>query len=46
MARDVCVDKELREQGWTPIHFLAKYATKNTDACIAEIIKLLAKSHE
>ncbi len=46
MARDVRVDKELRERGWTPIHFWAKDATKNTDACIAEIIKLLAKSHE
>lgn len=43
MARDVRVDKELRERGWTQIHLIAKDAIKYTDACIAEILKLLAK---
>ena len=46
MARDVRVDRELRELGWTPIHFWSKDVIKNTDACIAEILKLLAESHE
>lgn len=41
MARDIRVDSELRKKEWTPIHFWAKDVTKNTDDCIAEILKLL-----
>lgn len=41
MNRDVRVDNELRKLGWRPIHFWAKDVIKDSDACIAEIVKLL-----
>ena len=41
MARDVRVDKELRDRGWVPIRFWAKDALKDTDACIEKILQLI-----
>lgn len=41
MARDIRVDKELSNQGWTPIRFWTKDVMKNTDDCITQILKIL-----
>ena len=41
MARDVRVDKELRDRGWIPIRFWAKDALKDTEAYIEEILQLI-----
>lgn len=37
IARDKKVDLELKELGWTPIHFWTKEASKDIDACVNRI---------
>lgn len=44
MARDKCVDRELREIGWTPIRFWSKDVLKDPDQCISEIINTIVEN--
>lgn len=41
MARDKRVDAQLKELGWTPIHFWEKQVLKNTDECLNAILELI-----
>lgn len=41
MARDIRVDKELVEMGWTPIHFWSKEVKKNLSTCLQKIVNLV-----
>ncbi len=41
MARDIRVDGELQELGWTPIHFWSKKVKKDIASCIQEIQSLI-----
>lgn len=41
IARDRRVDLQLKDMGWTPIHFWEKQVLKHTDDCVADVVKLL-----
>lgn len=42
IARDRRVDGELRQMGWTPIHFWEKDVLKDPDACVWAVIDLMS----
>ena len=44
IARDRRVDAQLREMGWTPLHFWEKQVLRQTDACFAEVLALLSSA--
>ena len=41
MARDKRVDNQLREMGWTTVHFWEKQVLKYTDECLQIILNLM-----
>jgi len=41
MARDKRIDQQLRDIGWTPIHFWEKQILKDVDCCVNEITKMI-----
>ena len=41
MVRDRRVDEQLREMGWTPVHFWEKQVLRHTDDCLAAVLVLL-----
>ena len=46
IARDRRVDEELREMGWTPVHFWEKQVLRHTDDCLAAVLALLTAHDE
>ena len=46
MARDRRVDEQLREMGWTPVHFWEKQVLRHTDDCLAAVLALLTAHDE
>lgn len=44
IERDKQKDKELKELGWTTIHFWSKDIEKNTDECYLKIVELIKES--
>ena len=44
MARDARVDIQLRDLGWTPVHFWSKEVKKDLDGCIQRIETLILDS--
>lgn len=45
MARDKRVDGQLKEMGWTTIHFWEKQILKHTDECLKSVLELLEKKN-
>lgn len=44
IARDIRVDKQLRENDWTPIHFWSKDVLKDTESCISDILSTIIEN--
>lgn len=46
IARDERVDRQLRAQGWIPLHFWEKDVLKDVDLCISDILSCLVERYE
>ena len=44
IARDIRVDKQLREIDWIPIHFWSKDVLKDTESCISDILSTIIEN--
>jgi len=44
IARDIRVDKQLRENDWTPIHFWSKDVLKDMESCISDILSTIIEN--
>lgn len=44
IARDIRVDKQLREIDWIPIHFWLKDVLKDTESCISDILSTIIEN--
>ena len=44
IARDIRVDRQLRENGWIPLHFWSKDVLKDTESCISDILSTIIEN--
>ena len=44
MARDIRVDKQLRESDWTPLHFWSKDVLKDVESCVSDILSVMIEN--
>lgn len=44
IARDIRVDRQLRENDWIPIRFWSKDVLKDTEACISDILSTIIEN--
>lgn len=44
IARDIRVDRQLRENDWIPIHFWSKDVLKDVEACVSEVLSAIIEN--
>ena len=44
IARDIRVDRQLRESDWIPIHFWSKDVLKDSESCISDILSTIIEN--
>ena len=44
IARDIRVDRQLREIDWIPIHFWSKDVLKDTESCVSDILSTIIEN--